>query len=98
MRTYVDICPYNYHVHWQEERGGHPRGEGRGPEARCCSLPRWGGSWTLREGRRALLSRERGRQVDLGRKREGWAAGEEAGGRKYTFINHMFTEQRDCPF
>ena len=33
-----------------------------------------------------MLSRERGRQVDLGRKREGWAAGEEAGGRKYINI------------
>ena len=69
-----------------------------GPRNPLLLAPKVGGSWTLREGRRALLSRERGRQVDLGRKREGWAAGEEAGGRKYTFINHMFTEQRDCPF
>ena len=60
MCTYVGICSYYYYVHWQEEGEGTLVEEGRGPEDRCCLLPRWGGAGRLREGRRALLSREAG--------------------------------------
>ena len=53
------------------------------------------GRWTLAV---SVRDGQRGKRQEGENTREGWAAGEEAGGRKYTFINHVFTEQRDCPF